>query len=89
MSCLLLSPLFFVTIDPAAGLFYKQSSNDCNTFTICARDKIQTVSERRENELCEDIWCITVAQSTHKALLSKHSKKNQRFLDFTMCFRLP
>lgn len=75
MSCLLLSPLFFVTINPAAGLFYKQSSNDCNTFTICARDKMQTVSERRENELCEDIWCIMVAQSTHKALLSKHSKK--------------
>lgn len=88
VSCLLLSPLFFVTIDPAAGPSYKQSSNDCNTFTICARDKIQTVSERGENELCEDIWCITVAQSTHEALLSKHSKKKSALPRFYYVFQV-
>lgn len=37
---------------------------------------LETKLKRRENELCEDIRCITVAQSTHMALLSKQFKKS-------------
>lgn len=60
------------------------SLNNHNSVTVCVRKKPQLVSERREDELYGDIWCITVAQSIHEILLCAHRQKNQ-VLDFTIC----
>lgn len=46
-----------------------------NSSTILAREKIHTVTERREAELYGKIWCIMVAQTVRKLLLWK--KKSQ------------
>lgn len=43
--------LFLMTISPAPVPFYKGSLNDCNSITVSARDKIQMVSQRREDQL--------------------------------------
>lgn len=71
LSCCI-KQLFFHTIELATGPFYKLSLNGCNPITICVRNKIQMVSERRDNEHLGHIWCITVVQSIHKVLLSEH-----------------
>lgn len=52
---------------------------------VCAKEKIQTVSERKWDELYEDIWYIKVAESIHKVVLSEHRQKNQICPNFTVC----
>lgn len=42
---------FLMTISPAPVPFYKRSLNHCNSITVSARDKIQMVSQRREDQL--------------------------------------
>lgn len=59
------------------------------TLQFLSRYKIETVmGKKREDELCGDIWCITVAQGIHKLLLFKHryflNTKKLFCLDVTM-----
>lgn len=68
-----------------AKIFCKRSLNDLYSVTAGARHKIQTVLERRDIELYGDFWCIRVAQSIYKVLLSEHRQKNEIHLDFSMC----
>lgn len=51
--------------------------NDLNSVTVCARDEIQMVQERRHYG---DIWCFTGAQSIHKVLVSEQRQKNSFIL---------
>lgn len=65
----------------SGGPFYKHSLDDCNSVTVCARDKIQMVSDRREDKLYRDV------SQQHKTLpLSERISLNtNRKIDFTMC----
>lgn len=60
------------------------------TLQFLSRYKIETVlGKKREDELCGDIWCITVAQGIHKLLLLLLTQiflntKNLLCLDVTM-----
>lgn len=46
-----------------------------NSIIIYARDNIQTVSERREDELYKDIRCTVAAKSIDEVLFYEHGHK--------------